>query len=322
MKPSFRFCFTLDTEPDDLWSDPVANRFEHFDRLVGFHRRLVDAGARPTYLTTSEVAESAKAREALETCLGSGGTELGAHFHVWTRSWPFPVPTPASPRVHMMAHELEQPLEEKMLAFTCEALEKAFGVRPRSYRGGRWSFAPHTPLSLRNCGIEVDSTFTPGLRWHHGPDYRHASVFPQRLSTGSGSFDGGGRSPIELPVGTAFFPGWAQRLSHSDPVERLLARTRRATGLRIGLYLLRPTDTAVEDMVAVMRSLQRQACPVWVFMIHSSEIDTCRRLPTREAVEAFVERCIAGVRAAVDLGARPATLTEAAAWVDEAGHLR
>ena len=181
MKPRFRFCFTLDTEPDDLWSDHAVNRFEHFDRLVRFHHRLIDAGARATYLTTSEVADSEKARKALDTCLQTGTSELGAHFHVWTRTWPFPVPAARSPGGHMMAHELNQPLEERMLSFTCEALHKTFGLRPRSYRGGRWSFAPHTPLSLRNCGIEVDSTFTPGIRWHHGPDYRDASVFPNRL---------------------------------------------------------------------------------------------------------------------------------------------
>jgi hypothetical protein len=65
-------------------------------------------------------------------------------------------------------------------------------------------------------------------------------------------------------------------------------------------------------MVATMKSLKAAGIPVWVFMIHSSEIAPCKPLPTEEAVKSFVERCEQAIAAAVDLGARGVTLSEAA----------
>ena len=130
-RPRFSFCFTLDTEPDDLWANRPNLSFEHFKRLTAFHRRIVDAGARPTYLTTSEVAEDSSARGALLECMGQGDCEIGAHFHTWTREWPFPVPQLERRELHVMAHQLGEEIETAMLEYTCDSIEKAFGSRPR-----------------------------------------------------------------------------------------------------------------------------------------------------------------------------------------------
>ncbi len=54
----FHFCFTLDTEPDDLWSDRYPLTYEHYRRSPEFHRQPLKAGARPTFLTTSEAVEA------------------------------------------------------------------------------------------------------------------------------------------------------------------------------------------------------------------------------------------------------------------------
>jgi hypothetical protein len=61
--------------------------------------------------------------------------------------------------------------------------------------------------------------------------------------------------------------------------------------------------------------LKQAGSPVWVFMIHSSEIVPCHVLCDETAVRAFRERCTAAVRVAIELGAQPATLSEAAEWV-------
>lgn len=41
----FFFCFTLDTEPDNLWEPFTGLGFAHFARLYDFHRALADRGA-------------------------------------------------------------------------------------------------------------------------------------------------------------------------------------------------------------------------------------------------------------------------------------
>jgi sugar phosphate isomerase/epimerase len=119
--------------------------------------------------------------------------------------------------------------------------------------------------------------------------------------------------PIEIPVGAAWFPPHSKNAR--TLYRRLLHITSRATGVRLGHRWLRPTYVGVSDMIATMKSLKRAGVPVWVFMIHSSEIAPCRPLPTEAEVKALVERCEAAVTAAAALGAEPATLIEAGEFI-------
>jgi hypothetical protein len=320
MKPSgYRFCFTLDTEPDDLWSDRRPLTFEHCKRLPEFHRQLLEAGARPTYLTTSEVVEAKVGRQALEAILQEGACEIGAHFHAWTRDWPFEIPDlrlPDGGRLHAMAHHLGQVTEERMLAFTCRALREALGVEPRSYRGGKWSLGPDTPRSLAHCGISVDSTVTPGLSWGDashpwldGPDFSDISCQPFRLT----------EQILELPVGGAVWPQGAARFFKHPVARGLAGALGKLIGLPLGYRWLRPTTMSGADMRAVMTRLKELGCSVWVFMIHSSEIIPCGHHPSQERVTRFIGRCLEAVRSARALGALPATLREAAQFVEATG---
>jgi hypothetical protein len=331
----FRFCFTLDTEPDNLWDYSPGCTFESFKRLPAFHRKLTAAGARPTYLTTSEVVESHLGRSAIETCLGTGTCEIGAHFHTWTRQWPFEVTHLGNPPIKAMGHRLDARVEAGMLAYTCEAIFKSLGREPKSFRGGRWSFGPNTVRALHQCGIEVDSTFTPGISWSDqsksltdGADFRTAPMSPHYLS--KSDYHTG--PLIELPIGSAAFPRPVKAACRFPIIHKLLAAVqqrkklnqfsqglfhwlRESAGVRIGYHWLRPTDTSVADMRAVMLSLKQRRCAVWVFMVHSSEIIPCRPLPTGKDVSQFLDRCLEGIHVAMELGAQPATLTEAARWV-------
>lgn len=319
------FCFTLDTEPDNLWANKPDLGFEHFRQLPAFHRDLVDAGAKPTYLTTSEVVESRIGRAAIEDCMADGDCEIGAHFHSWTRPWPFEVPELGTPPLHAMAHQLGPAVERQMLEVTCDSLARTVGIEPRSFRGGRWSLGAETGRSLAKSGIIVDSTVTPGLSWKDarsplldGPDYRSATRQPFWLRDAADPpKNGAGAGVLEIPVGTAFFPGWSKHLLRSTFCQKAVSKLGRMAGMRWGHRWLRPTKFSTDDMRAVMTSMKHAKLPVWVFMIHSSEIAPCVPLPTEQAVEAFRRRCIDGVRAAVDLGAKGVTLEEAAKRVIE-----
>lgn len=323
MSTSFRFCFTVDTEPDNLWENQATYSFDSFRRLPAFHRLLIEAGSRPTYLTTSEVVESDLGRAAIENCLSVGGCEIGAHFHTWTREWPFDVPNIGKAPVMAMAHILGRGVEERMLSYTCESIYKTLGIEPKSYRGGRWSFGPESPRILARCGITVDSTVTPGLSWRDktnclvdGPDFRFAPESPFSV------LDRGvnGSAPlVELPVGTAPFPRAWKSLFRRQYFERYLHAIGKRTGLTLGYHWLRPTFSSIENMRAVMRALKSRHCSVWVFMIHSSEIIPCKLLPTEERVRGFTERCLSAISHAKELGAEPATLTEAGEWAQKRG---
>lgn len=301
-----RFCFTLDTEPDDLWANRPTLAFEHFSRLFDFHRELTERGARPTYLTTSEVAEHRPSARVMERILDTGEAEVGAHFHSWTRPWNFPVPDLGSPPIHACAHQLGQDVEERMLAYTCSSLELNLGVHPTSYRGGRWSFNEDSIRSLQNCGIRVDTTITPGISWvdpshalKSGPDFRQAKRHPHYLAD----------DVLELPVGTSFHPG-RDRALQQGITAKIERRLRRAVGLPAGVLWLRPTTMSRRQMRYCLEQLRRDDIPVWVAMIHSSEIGLNRYFPTEEKVSAFRQRCLDLVEDAMALGAKGATLED------------
>lgn len=329
---AFRFCFTVDAEPDDLWSDFGTPGFTNFMFLEDFHKRIVQAGARPTYLTTSEVVEDRIGLRAMERCLEHSDCEIGAHVHAWTRSWPFPVPDLDSEErlVRAMTHQLGAEIEEKMLDHTCRVLRNTLGVEPTSHRGGRWSLGPNTPRALANCGIKVDSTVTPGRSWKSresklvdGPDFASAPRYPFYLNnnnsitnelTSGADFDGDSNSVLELPVGSAWFPHAARNLMRKPWQQSVARRLGRVLRLRIGHRWLRPTATSLDDMKATMLDLRCHRVPVWVFMIHSSELVPCAPLQQQSQVDSMVTRCLDAVRFAVSLGAQPATLTEATAF--------
>jgi hypothetical protein len=309
------FCFTLDTEPDNLWANRPSLSFSHFDRLLEFHRELMARGARPTYLTTSEVAEHRKSARILEQILDTGRAEVGAHFHTWTRSWPFPVPDLGKPAIHACAHQLGQEIEEQMLDYTCTVLEREVGVRPVSYRGGRWSLNGSSVRSLRNCGIRIDSTMTPGINWVEpgfpllsGPDFRQAPRQPHYLA--GDTLDPRAEGDVlELPVGASFHPDRTIALS-SRFTARVQRKLRRIVGLPAGVLWLRPTTMSRRQMLGCLRQLKRDGIRVWVAMIHSSEIGINRYFPKEEMVEEFRERCFGLVEDALGLGAIGATLEE------------
>jgi hypothetical protein len=317
------FCFTLDTEPDDLWDQQGPCTFEHFKRKVlpEFHRLLISAGARPTYLTTSEVVENSDGLSAIESCLEMGSCEIGAHFHSWTREWPFPVPDLRSSPVHALAHQLGVEVEGRMLAYTCEALKRVIGEAPRSYRGGKYSLSSDSIANLVKCGITVDSTVTPGQSWRDpgtsplldGPDFTMAPRQPYYLARGENITNARSTGDVlELPVGAAWSPSWTQRLSSSRTLHHVLRKTAKV-GLPVGYTWLRPTMQTRKQLGSCLRQLKHDGVPVWVSLIHSSEISHCRHLPDDESVSKFVQRCLQTVEMALELGARACTLQEAAA---------
>lgn len=313
---TFYFCLTLDTEPDDLWSAGSRVTFDHFAHLYEFHKAVTDRGARPTYLTTSEVAESHESARVMDRILSSGKAELGAHFHSWTRNWPFELPPLGTPPLHAMAHRLGQPLEEKMLQYTCSSLEKAFSIRPQSYRGGRWSLNQESIRSLVNCGIRVDTTVTPGRTWEDarhpllsGPDFREHARCPYFYSVDSANVLHDTGDVLELPVGASFI-NRGRTVLRRDLIGKLARGTYTIADLPFGWLWLRPTHMTERQLRACLSGLRQDGVPVWVAMIHSSEIVRCSPLPKQALVDQFIERCLKLVDHAVELGAQCATLEE------------
>ncbi len=286
---------TVDTEEDNQWQRPWPSTVENLQFLPRFQFLCDRYGLKATYLCTYGVVNS-PAFDLIRSYQKNGRAEIGAHLHPWANP---PFNSDWSEDRACCPYPSELPLDlfsDKLEALT-EATCRRTGIRPRSYRAGRWGFcAEHVPALLR-LGYEVDSSVTPSVSWQShlgtrqgGPDFRQAPVHPYFLSP-ENTCQPGASDLLEVPV-TVLTNSLAHR---SAFLKRLLSTHQGTLTTRIISKCLRlrprwfrplPGESA-RDLKRVHREACRQHLPVTVFMCHSSELmpGGSPYYPTPESVE-------------------------------------
>src|SRR4051794_23726787 len=149
----------IDTEGDNQW-DAAARadqRFENIYALPRLHALFARHGVRPTYVITYPVATDARSAGVLGELLSRGECEIGAHHHAWET----PPCTADDVRRHPYASTLPASQFARQLASLTEAIERAVGARPVSYRSGRFGFSAHHVSALEQQGYLVESSVAP-----------------------------------------------------------------------------------------------------------------------------------------------------------------
>ncbi len=177
-KTTPKLIITVDTEPDNQWSRmrnssvtldniPFTSRFQ---KLCEFY------GIKPTYLVTSSVAKSDVCVHCLKQYMNSGNAEIGAHLHPWeTKPYYFGENTAVS---HAFPNEFSyDELFGKIKNLTRE-IETSFGVRPKSYRAGRFGICLNQIRILEQLGYLVDCSITPNISWASASGFRRGSSGP------------------------------------------------------------------------------------------------------------------------------------------------
>src|SRR5512133_595454 len=171
MSGSLRLLVGIDTEGDNQWdaASRAQQTFANVHALDRLHARFDRHGVRPTYLVTHPVVCDARSAEVLARLLARGNCEIGAHHHAWET----PPCAPEDVRRHpyALALPLDQ-FEEQLQALTA-AIEARVGVRPVSYRSGRFGFSVHHVPALERAGYQVESSVAPLFYEAHkrGPDF-------------------------------------------------------------------------------------------------------------------------------------------------------
>lgn len=199
-----RFVLFVDTEEEFDWAGPFT-RDRHGTQamraLPAAHARFAGWGVPVAYMVDYPVARDPWAVAALRAALADGGSTIGAQLHAWvTPPFDEPLSRPAS-----YAGNLPRALEAAKLDTLTEALEAAFGRRPRAYRAGRYGIGPHTLELLAARGYRLDSSVRArhDYRGDGGPDFRGAGNAAYRC--------GPDDALIELPL-TTVFTGALRRL--------------------------------------------------------------------------------------------------------------
>ena len=323
------FIVTIDTEADRQWDHGVPLSCDNVAYWPPF-QRLCDAhGVVPTYLVTSEIAEDRLAARLLGEWVRSERAEVGAHLHPWTTA-PYRDATGMrfNDAVHLFPNELPEDLLRAKLERLTAQIEASVGVRPVSYRAGRFGMNGAGARALADLGYIVDTSVTPSISWRTvnagaghagGPDFRRHSSAPFLIA---GSGDPG---VLELPVTVMVTDRWARRypsltkLVFSRPV-RLTRRILRGGRAVPQAMWLRPFPSMrAEDLRSVWRVAEAEGLPSAVMMLHSSELmpGGSPYRPTRRSITGLLATLDEFFRFVRRVGGTPVSLTEGARRVSE-----
>ena len=173
----------IDTEGDNQW-DAAARANQQFNNIYALprlHALFAQHAVRPTYVITYPVARDARSADVLSALAARGDCEIGAHHHAWET----PPCTPDDVRRHPYAWMLPRQQFEAQLASLTDAIERAVGKRPVSYRSGRFGFSADHVAGLERLGYLVESSVAPLFYEAHkgGPEFVEASLTPLSVTS-------------------------------------------------------------------------------------------------------------------------------------------
>ncbi len=196
------------------------------------------------------------------------------------------------------------------------------GVRPTSFRAGKWGFGTTVALALQQEGYRVDSSVTPFIDWtrHGGPNFSQAPKRPYRFHPARPLVPDPSGPMIEIPTTIGFLRGtqaaagrWRRRLERGVAARLGVVGVLDLTGILTKRWLS-PEGSSGREMVRLANTCVAGGAKVLVLSLHSSTLlpgatpfvaTAADRHRFLAAIDAFLEYC-------TDRGFRFATLSEAA----------
>ena len=178
------FVMTIDTEEEWDWasgwstSRPSVTNIRQIPRFQELCSRL---GVYTTYFVNHAVLDNPDSRSIVLDLAGRAGIEVGMHIHPWNT--PPVVGSGAVAARESFIHNLPADLIRAKLASTFELFSKC-GLKPTSFRGGRYSSGGVIHEFLRDHVFMADSSVLPFSSWQDdgAPDYRARGPQPVRHS--------------------------------------------------------------------------------------------------------------------------------------------
>jgi hypothetical protein len=230
-----RFIVFVDVEEEFDWRAPLDRAHRSTTAMRAFpdaHRRFADHGAPLACMVDHPIASDPASVDLLRRVVEDGRSEIGTQLHAWVNP-PF---DEAGGSASSYPGNLPEALEAAKLDRLTQAIETAFGRRPRAYRAGRYGIGPNTMRLLAERGYRVDSSVRAryDYRAGGGPDFRHLANDAYRVG-----------SVLELPL-TTVFTGRAR--SGGKTLYDALGRVPKGRGAASRLGILSRVALTPEDM--------------------------------------------------------------------------
>jgi len=317
--PTTPFVITVDTEEEWDWSSGYptgSTRTVNIQKLPEFQNACEKFGAAVTYFVNHAVLAEPAARQIILDLAQRPRVEIGMHIHPWNT--PPIQPVERVPERESFLHNLPTELALAKLDSVYAAFAE-HGLKPVSFRGGRYSTSPLVQQWLRDHGFVADASILPYTGWvdDGAPDYRGRDPKPVRLP---------GEPPLwEIPLSLGYtrrpFGFWhrALAMAATKPL-----RTLRLVGVlsKFGVVeraWLNFENPLGERMPALIRALKKMNAPYLCFTLHSSSllVGGSPYAATSEAVERLFRTLTNTLeRLTADEGLVPATVAEIASRLE------
>jgi hypothetical protein len=323
------FTMTVDTEEEWDWSSgwpvtgySVANiqTLPRFQEICSRHCVAV------TYFTNHAVLHDAESRRVMQDLARQAGVEVGMHIHPWNTP-PLVNGSPVTARESFLHN-----LPENLIRAKLEQVYQAFldsGLRPTSFRGGRYSSGGAIHRFLLDKGFVADASVLPYNTWpdEGAPDYRGRGLLPQRLPPAREGDQALWEIPLTFGYSRRPFGLWRRVFA---AVENTPLRHLRLIGLASKVGLVRKVwlnfeDPAGENMLPFLERLRRLSLPCVCFTLHSSSLlpggnGYTPTAAARDRLLAYLDEVFAALARWDDF--QPATITEVAHFLEKDYHAR
>jgi hypothetical protein len=318
------YTVTVDTEEEWDWDgdypiqDLGLQNIQHLPELQAVCDRR---GAKVTYFVNHAVLAAPESRQVVLELARHPRVEIGMHIHPWNTP-PIVGNGKVTPRETFL-HNLPPDLARAKL----ESVYRQFfehGLRPTSFRGGRYSTGPVIQEFLQDHGLVADASILPFSTWSDdgAPDHRHRRIDPVRLPPRRS----GHRALWEIPLTLGFtrrpFGLWHQVF---ETVASTPLRHLRLIGLAEKVGLVRKAWLNIETPLGqrprpFLEVLRRLRLPCIDVCLHSSSLVAGGNLFTR--TQADRERVLANLDETLNCVSawdefQPATVTEVANHLEE-----
>lgn len=268
-----RFVIFGDAEEEFDWTGPFRREAVHTRAIAALpdaNRRFNDAGAVPTYLVDYPVVDDPRSAEIMRRMAASGACDIGTQLHPWVNP-----PHDEEVTAHnSYTGNLPRALQRAKLHALTAKIEEATGIRPVTYRAGRYGVGPHTADLLIEAGYRLDVSVRAlfDYRAQGGPDFSRHPIWPWRI-----------HGPLsEVPL-TATHLGRLRRLP-------ALGRSRWLRGplARLGLLsriALTPEDMPLADTLEAIRRLIDDGHQLFSLSFHTPTVQPGHTPYVRDAAD-------------------------------------
>jgi hypothetical protein len=285
-----RLCMVIDTEEEFDWNRPFSRGNTRVDamRHIARAQHLAEQFAlRPTYVVDHPVATQPLGYEQLRDWAASGRCVVGAHLHPWVTP-PFEEEVTTA---NSFACNLPPDLQGRKVRELTGAIELHLGLRPRTFKAGRYGIGGPTLDALEALEYDVDVSVNPCMDFRaiDGPDFTGFDSRP---------FIFGRRMMLEVPC-THGYIGWARatggalrRLAERPVGEKLRLPGILARSGIVNKVMLSPEGNSLAEMTTLTRTLLSDGFRMFSLTFHSPSLEPGHTPYVRAVsdLDAFLQR--------------------------------